>query len=442
MWWCTNDRPDERDTSLPEFVPVVIVGAGPAGIAAATLLGQYGVETLVLDRHETVYPLPRAVHADDEVYRILARLGIGEEFAAHRRSALGLRLIDPNMRVLAEIPRSTEPSANGFPQMNMFDQPELEAMLRANVKRYPKVTIHGNVEVTSVTQNQSGRVRVSFLDRVRGGEQSVQASYVLGCDGANSPTRAAIGAHMYGLSFTQDWLVIDVNTDVDLDQWEGCHQLCNPQRAGTYMRVGETRYRWEFQLVDGETVADYQSLADVESLVRPWLGDTPIEALELVRVTAYTFRAQVASRWRDRNVFLLGDAAHLTPPFVGQGMAAGLARRAEPDLETGRRARRHPARKRAGHLRAGTQAPRGRHDFDGRVGGSGHDRRRARRRSDPPRGVPAHAEPASAGQPGQCRRRRRPGSAQFRTGDQIPQAWRAGWNTVPQPGAQRGPPVG
>ena len=315
----------EQKNGLPEFVPVVVIGAGPAGIAAATLLGQYGIETLVLDRHETVYPLPRAVHADDEVFRILARLGIGDEFAAHSRPAHGLRLIDPQMRVLSEIPRSAEPSAaHGFPQMNMFDQPELETMLRANVKRYPKVTVHGNVEVISVTQNQPGRVRVSFLDRVRGGQQSVQANYVLGCDGANSPTRAAIGAHMYGLSFTQDWLVIDVNTDAELNQWEGCHQLCNPKRAGTYMRISETRYRWEFQLVDGETVADYQSLADVEPLMRPWLGDTPIDALELVRMTAYTFRAQVASRWRDRNVFLLGDAAHLTPPFVGQGMAAGL----------------------------------------------------------------------------------------------------------------------
>ena len=229
-----------QKNGLPEFVPVVVVGAGPAGIAAATLLGQYGVESLVLDRHETVYPLPRAVHADDEVFRILARLGVGDEFAAHSRPGHGLRLIDPQMRVLSEIPRSTEISAaHGFPQMNMFDQPELEAMLRANVKRYPKVTVHGNVEVTSVTQNQHGRVRVSFLDRVRGGEQSVQASYVLGCDGANSLTRASIGAHMYGLPFTQDWLVIDVNTDVDLSQWEGCDQLCNPERGGTYMRVSE-----------------------------------------------------------------------------------------------------------------------------------------------------------------------------------------------------------
>jgi 3-(3-hydroxy-phenyl)propionate hydroxylase len=314
-----------QKNGTPEFVPVVVIGAGPAGIAAATLLGQYGVETLVLDRHETVYPLPRAVHADDEIYRILARLGVGDEFAAHARQAYGLRLLDPDMKVLAELKRSPQSSAaHGFPQMNMFDQPELEAMMRVNLKHYPKVTVRGNVEVTSVTQNHAGQVRVSYLDRVRGGEQTVQASYVLGCDGANSPTRAAIGAHMYGLPFTQNWVVIDVDTDAELDQWEGCHQLCNPQRAGTYMRVGQTRYRWEFQLLDGETAANYQTVADIEPLIRPWLGDNPADALKLVRVTAYTFRAQVASRWRDRNVFLLGDAAHLTPPFVGQGMAAGF----------------------------------------------------------------------------------------------------------------------
>ena len=147
---------------------------------------------------------------------------------------------------------------------------------------------------------------------------------MLGCDGANSMVRASIGSHMYGLPFQQDWVVIDVDTDAELDQWEGCHQLCSVERAGTYMRVGQTRYRWEFRLLDGETAADYQTIEHIEPLIKPWLGDTPADQLRLVRVTAYTFRAQVASRWRDRNVFVLGDAAHLTPPFVGQGMAAGL----------------------------------------------------------------------------------------------------------------------
>lgn len=310
--------------SLPDFVPVIIIGAGPTGITAATLFGQFGIPALVLDRHETAYPLPRAVHADDEIYRILARLGIGDEFAAHRRAAQGLRLLDKDFRVLTELKRSTEPSANGYPQMNMFDQPELEAMMRTNLKRYPHVTLRGEVEVTSVTQNKHGRVRVSFLDRVRGGEQSVEAQYVLGCDGANSTVRASIGSHMYGLPFQQEWVVIDVDTEAELNQWEGCHQLCSLERAGTYMRVGQTRYRWEFRLLEGESAADYQTLEHIEPLIKPWLGDASTDQLSLVRVTAYTFRAQVASRWRERNVFVLGDAAHLTPPFVGQGMAAGL----------------------------------------------------------------------------------------------------------------------
>jgi 3-(3-hydroxy-phenyl)propionate hydroxylase len=319
-----NAQSNGAPASLPDYVPVIVIGAGPTGMTAATLLAQQGIECLLLDRHETVYPLPRAVHADDEIYRILTRLGVGDEFAAHRRAGLGLRLIDEHMKVLTELKRSPQPSANGYPQMNMFDQPELEGMLRANLKRYPQLQFRGNVEVTNVAQNGPDRVRVSFLDRVRGGEQSVEASYVLGCDGANSRVRAAINAHMYGVPFQQTWVVIDVDTDAELDQWEGCHQLCSTKRAGTYMRVGQTRYRWEFRLLDGETAADYKTMDHIEPLIKPWLGDTPAEQLRLVRVTAYTFRAQVASSWRDRNVFILGDAAHLTPPFVGQGMASGL----------------------------------------------------------------------------------------------------------------------
>lgn len=106
--------------------PVVIVGAGPTGVTAVTLLAQYGIGALVLDRWANVYAQPRAVHLDDEVYRVLARLGIAEEFAAISRPAEGLRLLDPAMRVLAEWQRETTLSVNGFPQANMFDQPALE----------------------------------------------------------------------------------------------------------------------------------------------------------------------------------------------------------------------------------------------------------------------------------------------------------------------------
>src|SRR5262249_33228919 len=126
-------------------VPVVIVGAGPTGITVATLLAQYGVDSLVLDRWANVYPQPRAVHLDDESSRVVARLGVADQFAAISRPAQGLRLLDPNLRVLAEFRRDTALGAHGFPRANMFDQPELEALLRTNLKRYPNAELRGNV---------------------------------------------------------------------------------------------------------------------------------------------------------------------------------------------------------------------------------------------------------------------------------------------------------
>jgi 3-(3-hydroxy-phenyl)propionate hydroxylase len=90
------------------------------------------------------------------------------------------------------------------------------------------------------------------------------------------------------------------------------------------MRVGKTRYRWEFRLAAGETADDYQDMTRLYPLIRPWTPDIGAAELEIVRVAEYTFRAQLADRWRDRRVFLLGDAAHLTPPFIGQGLGAGM----------------------------------------------------------------------------------------------------------------------
>ncbi|MFF5175184.1 bifunctional 3-(3-hydroxy-phenyl)propionate/3-hydroxycinnamic acid hydroxylase [Micromonospora sp. NPDC000089] len=302
-------------------VPVVVVGAGPTGLTVATLLGQYGVECLVLDRWATIYPRPRAVALDDEVHRILARLGLRDAFAAISRPHRGLRLLDRDLRVLAEFARDTAPGRHGYPQGSMFHQPELEAILRDNLRRYPTVTLRGGAEVTALTQDPEG-VRVDVTDT--GGQETIRAAYLLGCDGANGPTRPAIRATMRELGFTQRWLVVDVATEADLGQWEGVHQLSDPARAGTYMRVGRTRYRWEFRLRPGESADDFRDLARLHPLIARWTPDVPRSALELVRVAEYTFRAQVADRWRDRRMFLLGDAAHLTPPFIGQGLGAGL----------------------------------------------------------------------------------------------------------------------
>ena len=303
---------------------VVIVGAGPTGTTVATLLAQLGIRCLVLDRWDAVYPQPRAVHLDDEIYRLLARLGIADEFAAISRPAQGLRLLDPTLRVLAEFRRDTALSVNGYPQANMFDQPDLEALLRANLKRYPIAEMRGNVEVTGVSEQSDGHIRVTYVDRTDDSTHVVDAEYVLGCDGANSVVRSQIGSCMHDLKFDQRWLVVDAATEADLDQWDGVHQVCDPIRAGTYMRIGPSRYRWEFRLLAGETADDFRTIHALRPLIAPWTSTVADERIELIRVTEYTFRARIADQWRRGNVFLLGDAAHLTPPFIGQGLGAGL----------------------------------------------------------------------------------------------------------------------
>ena len=121
--------------------------------------------------------------------------------------------------------------------------------------------------------------------------------------------------------------MVDIATTAELDQWDGVHQVCDPVRAATYMRIGDTRYRWEFRLLPAESRDDFADLDALRPLIAPWVGDVPPAELKLVRVAEYTFRAMVADRWRRGNIFLLGDAAHLTPRSSAKGWAPACVMR-------------------------------------------------------------------------------------------------------------------
>lgn len=304
---------------------VVIVGAGPTGVAAAIMLARRGVHCLVLERWAQVYPLPRAVHLDDEVFRVLAGLGLADRVREISRPATGMRLVDTRLRVLAEFHRDPAGGAHGHPQANMFDQPDLERVLRDRLAELPHAELRGGAEVYAIEQSVAGPapVRVRYRDVASGAGQEVWADVVLGCDGANSTVRACLGIGLTDLGFRQRWLVVDVHSPVPLDVYDGVQQVCDHDRAATFMMVTPGRYRWEFRLRAGEEAGDLPETR-VRELIRPWLGAVDPDRLTILRRAWYTFRGAVAERWRDGRVFLLGDAAHLTPPFIGQGLGAGI----------------------------------------------------------------------------------------------------------------------
>ncbi|GAA4413450.1 bifunctional 3-(3-hydroxy-phenyl)propionate/3-hydroxycinnamic acid hydroxylase [Actinokineospora soli] len=285
------------------------------------MLGRRGVGALVLERWPNPYPLPRAVHFDDEVFRIFAAMGLADEVRAISRPSPGMRLVDSRQRVLADLRRTRE--AHGYPQANMFDQPELEAVLRKALDGYESVRFRSGVEVVGISQVGGKRVRVRYREVETGAEHEVSADAVLGCDGANSTTREVVGARMEDFRFEQRWLVVDVSTPRPLDAYDGVQQVCDNDRAATFMPVTPGRYRWEFRLKPGERPEDFDRTA-VLGLIRPWLRGADVDQLTFLRQTCYTFRGVVADRWRDGRVFLLGDAAHQTPPFIGQGLCAGI----------------------------------------------------------------------------------------------------------------------
>jgi 3-(3-hydroxy-phenyl)propionate hydroxylase len=294
---------------------VAVLGFGPVGATLAHLLAQQGLSVLVLDREAAAYHLPRAVHFDDEVMRVFQGIGLADAILPETFVSVGMRFVDAQGRLMLDWARPQVPTAQGWHTSYRFHQPTLELLLREALAVRPGVTIETLTEVTRVEQDGHGvRLTTSRGDR--------RARWVVGCDGAKSLLRATIGGGMDDLGFDERWLVVDVILKRPRpDLGDHSIQYCRPDRPATYVRGVGDRRRWEITVHPDEAPGERMPLDQVWRLLADWI--TPEDAT-LERSAVYVFRSAVARRWRDGRLLIAGDAAHLTPPFMGQGMCAGI----------------------------------------------------------------------------------------------------------------------
>ena len=294
---------------------VAIVGYGPVGSVLAILLAQLGRAVIVLERWPEPYPLPRAVHLDHEVARIIQSCGLGEALRAISEPAHIYEWRNAAGTTLLRFGREGD-SASGWPASLMFNQPELEALLDERARQFPGITVRRGVEVTGLEQLDD-----AVVVRNAGGDD-VRAAYVVGCDGANSTVRGLGELPVHDLGFFFDWLIVDVVLDEPRVFDPINVQICDPARPTTAVSGGPGRRRWEFMRLPHETLDELNDERRAWELLAPW--DVHPGNARLERHAVYTFNARYAEQWRAERVLIAGDAAHLMPPFAGQGMCAGI----------------------------------------------------------------------------------------------------------------------
>lgn len=300
---------------------VVIVGFGPTGGTLANLLALQGFSILILEKEKSFYPLPRAVHFDDEVMRVFETIGITNTFLKHTIINRGTRFVDKKNRVILDWPRPREITENGWYPSYRFHQPDLERELRKKLKSYKKVEIRQNSNVKKII-NKKNEVDIIFEDINSKKIFNIKSKYLIGCDGANSITRSQMKTKMKNLGFTQKWAVIDLILTRDKKNLpDRTIQYSNPARPATYCRNVGKRRRWEFAIKKTEKTETILSDKYIWNFLKPWLKKNEAK---MERKTIYTFQSALAEKWRNGRVFIAGDAAHLMPPFMGQGMCAGI----------------------------------------------------------------------------------------------------------------------
>jgi 3-(3-hydroxy-phenyl)propionate hydroxylase len=253
--------------------------------------------------------------------RVMQELGIAERVLPFTAPYRPSEYRGVAGQVIRRIEAAPPPHQLGWASNYVFDQPGFERELRQRLSEIKLITAFYSSEVVNCGQ-EADEVWVDVRPS-NGNPLRCAAKYLLACDGGGSPIRKSLGITLEDMGFDEPWLVVDaIVPDAKLRELPQTQvQYCDPARPCTYVAGPGNHRRWEIMLMPGDSLsADFPD-DELWPLLARWLK--PGEA-RLWRAATYRFRSLVTNEWRRERILIAGDAAHMTPPFMSQGMVQGI----------------------------------------------------------------------------------------------------------------------